>query len=70
MQFCGAQLREARTKAGLTQPQLAGLVDVSVDTIRRAETGAFDPRAETIGRLAAALEISVSDLFDAPEAVA
>lgn len=64
MQFCGVRLRERREALSITRAQLAATVGVNVSTIQRAELGDFDPRAETIGRLAVALGLSVSDLFD------
>lgn len=46
-----AKLRQARTKAGLSQRELAALAGVPQSTVGRIESGAISPRAETVERL-------------------
>ena len=44
-------LRQARRRAGLTQRELAAKVGVPQSTIGRIESGAMDPRTETLIKL-------------------
>lgn len=44
-------LRQARRRAGLTQRELAEKVGVPQSTIGRIESGAMDPRTETLIKL-------------------
>ena len=55
MKELGARLREARKAAGLYQEELARRVGVSVDTVRRWESGAREPRASDLQSLARVL---------------
>ncbi|MEU1226085.1 helix-turn-helix transcriptional regulator [Streptomyces sp. NPDC005828] len=58
----GSLLRELRSRAGLTQEQLAEKSGISVRTIRRLERGQrFDHRMTTVHRLADALGASPQD---------
>lgn len=56
-------LREWRTRAGLTQAQLAESVDVSRKTINTVENGVFVPSTVLALRLAQVLGCKVEDLF-------
>lgn len=47
-------LRDARTRAGLTQRELARRTGVAQPTIARIEAGVADPRVGTLERLLAA----------------
>jgi transcriptional regulator with XRE-family HTH domain len=47
----------------MTQEQLAERSELSVDTVRRVERGAFSPSLETIAKLAAGLDISLPILL-------
>lgn len=68
--FDGAALRAARVQRGLTQHELARRVGVAGgERVSRWELGVTTPRAVTIGRLAAALEVSVDDLVPSDGAV-
>ncbi|MFZ4439418.1 MAG: helix-turn-helix domain-containing protein [Syntrophales bacterium] len=60
----GAHLFQLRNKAGLTQAQLAGKTDLSVDSISRLERGDRAPSLESIERIANALKIKMSELFN------
>lgn len=57
-----AALRALRQDRGLTQEGLAHSAGVSMVTLARIETGVTDPRWTTIVELAAALDISMSEL--------
>ena len=59
----GTKLREVRTAQGLTQAQLAELVEVSRQTINYIETGTFCPSTMLALRLAKELRVAVEDLF-------
>ena len=59
-------LRDARLRMGLTQHELARLIDVAGgERISRWELGSSAPRAELLHRLAEALRVGVADLLDA-----
>jgi len=55
-------LKAARLRAELTQPQLAALSGVDQGTISRLEAGLFSPQLATLRRLARALRISLDNL--------
>jgi len=60
-------LRAARLRAGLTQHGLARLIGVAGgERVSRWELGTSVPRPETLRRIAAALQIGVPDLLNAP----
>jgi transcriptional regulator with XRE-family HTH domain len=59
-------LREARLRVGLTQHELARLIDVAGgERISRWELGSSAPRPEMLHRLAQALNVSAADLLQA-----
>lgn len=58
-----AQLRRLRTEAGLTQEQLAGTTGIDYKRIQRIEAGSVNLTVHTLVRLAAALDVSVSEFF-------
>ena len=60
-------LREWRTRAGLTQAQLAESVDVSRKTINTVENEVFVPSTVLALRLARVLGCKVEDLFSLSE---
>ena len=57
------RLKERRTELGLTQGQLAELCLVSRKTINTVENGIFVPSTLLAIKLAAALGLSVEQLF-------
>jgi len=59
----GNRLREARTKKGLTQTDLAELVGVSRKTINTVENSVFVPSTILALALARALRTTVEQLF-------
>ena len=59
-------LRDARIRMGLTQHELARLIDVAGgERISRWELGSSAPRPEMLRRLAQALNVGAADLLDA-----
>ena len=64
---------ECRKNMGLTQAELANLVELSLPTIARIESGESDPKSKDLAKLSIALGTSVSYLVgetDAPQAPA
>ncbi|MFT3725867.1 MAG: helix-turn-helix domain-containing protein [Hyphomonadaceae bacterium] len=59
-----SNLKEVRTKAGLTQAELAELVEVSRKTINTVENGVFVPSTLLALKLAEALRTKVETLFE------
>jgi len=57
-----AALKKARRNKGLTQKELADLAGISLDAYKRCEGGKHVPRAETIAKLAKALDMSTDAL--------
>lgn len=62
MEF-GDKLRSLRTKAGLTQLDIAEKLDVSAAAIGAWENGRAKPRLTKLGQLAELLETSAADLM-------
>ena len=62
--YVGKNLRRLRRQKLLTQERLADLSGVGVATIIRAEKNQVEPSAETIRKLAKALEVEPLDLFE------
>jgi transcriptional regulator with XRE-family HTH domain len=63
----GQLIRSLRRARGLSQAKLAELADLSPDTIRRLERGAFSPSLDTLFKLVAGLSLELSTLFTAFE---
>jgi transcriptional regulator with XRE-family HTH domain len=60
------RLREVRLKQGLSQQDLAAKSGVTAANISRIETGETNqPRPSTLRKLAAALGVSVAELWEA-----
>jgi transcriptional regulator with XRE-family HTH domain len=57
MASMGERLQRERKKRDLTQVTLAQTTGVGLATIRRIEQHAFEPRLDTVRRLAAALQV-------------
>jgi len=61
----GEPLRRLRTRAGLSQQDLATRAGISVRTLRSLEQGTVGrPHAASVSRLAAALDVSVDELAE------
>lgn len=59
-----AKIKELRLKKGLTQKQLSEITNLTPALISLYESGKQTPRAETVERLASALECSVYELLE------
>jgi transcriptional regulator with XRE-family HTH domain len=57
------RLRELRTAAGLSQPELARRAFMTEDFVGRMERGKQGPSLETMALIALALNCDVSDLL-------
>lgn len=62
------RIKTIRKARGLTQDDLAGMIDRSVDTISALERAVNLPTYETLDRLAAGLGVPLSALFEEAEA--
>jgi DNA-binding XRE family transcriptional regulator len=60
----GRKLREIRKSKALSQEQLAWKADLELSQISRIERGVIGAGLSQVFTIAAALEISVKDLFD------
>jgi transcriptional regulator with XRE-family HTH domain len=60
----GKTLKDKRIRAGMTQHELAGASGLTQTTIARIESDRVEPAVRTLRKLAAALEITISDLLD------
>lgn len=65
----GARLRLARRVRGFSQQQLAGMARVSRQAVSRVESGASDPSLRIAFALAAALGMTVGELFGPGDSV-
>lgn len=59
----GSQLRRLRQARGWSQEYLAGVADINRSFVGEIERGDAVPSLETLGKLAAALDLSVSALL-------
>ena len=64
----GGRLRTARRSAGLTQKQLADVLEVESITVSRWERGVTSPSLPRLRRIAEITETTVSDLVRTPDA--
>ncbi len=60
----GRKLAEIRKDLGMTQPQLADLLGVTLEMVDYYERRARNPSAETIQKVAAALRVPASSFLD------
>lgn len=60
----GAQLARGRRERGLTQAELAELIDVTTETVSRLERGVSIPSLKTIETIGNVLNIHPRDIFD------
>lgn len=63
----GDKIKEYRKQLGLTQVQLAKRLGITQGTLALYETGKRHPKIETVNRIADALCVSSSKLFDGVE---
>lgn len=67
-QVVGALIAGRRKAKGLTQAQLAELMDVEKETVSRIETGVISPTLTRLAQLAKLLDCQISDLIQAHSA--
>ena len=60
----GDKVRETRKRKLLTQQQLADKAGIGVNTIIRIERNQVEPHGRTIRKLAAALDVTPSELLE------
>jgi transcriptional regulator with XRE-family HTH domain len=60
----GARIYELRSKARLTQEQVAEKANISKDTVSRIERGIRSPSFDILQRLAAVFHVEVCELFN------
>ena len=60
----GKRVREARKAKGLTQEDLAALIDKTVETVSNIERGVKLPGLATLEDLRKVLDVKLSDLVD------
>ncbi len=60
----GAHLARIRKDRGLTQSELAELIDVTIETISRLERGVSIPSLKTMENISNVLNVSLKELFD------
>ena len=57
-------IKKYRKKLGISQDKLSKLADVTYNTIIKIESGAtYNPRVETLRRIADALGVGIDDLI-------
>lgn len=59
-------LKEYRKKSGLTQAELAERMNVHENTIRRWESGDFEPRSHDLQKLCGILGVTEAELLNGP----
>jgi transcriptional regulator with XRE-family HTH domain len=57
------RVRELRIERGLSQAKLAARAGIDPSTVNQIETGKRSPSANSLNKLARALEVEVADLF-------
>jgi transcriptional regulator with XRE-family HTH domain len=60
----GARIREIRKARGLTQEQLAEMIDVEQKHVSRIESGKNYPSIDLLEKMAAALKVPLMGFFD------
>lgn len=59
-----ARIKALRTERGITQQQLAAMIDYEKSNMSRLESGKVNIKLNTIYKIAQALKISMSELVD------
>lgn len=63
-ELLGARIREIRKSRGLTQEQLAEIIDVEQKHVSRIEVGKNYPTIDRLEKIAEALDVSMMTFFD------
>jgi transcriptional regulator with XRE-family HTH domain len=64
LQKLGKRIKDVRKKLGLSQQELAALIDYEKSHMSRLESGGTNPTYLTLMKIATGLKISMSDLLD------
>ncbi|MCD9576673.1 helix-turn-helix transcriptional regulator [Flavobacterium soyae] len=64
LQLLAKRLKEIRAEKGLSQEELAYRSEITLSQIARIETVKINPTVSTIFKIARALEVPLSDLFN------
>lgn len=62
MESIGQNIKKIRLNKNMTQKQLGDLCGMADSAIRRYENGGANPKIETLGKIAQALNVSIGDL--------
>ena len=60
----GERIKKLRTEKGITQSKLANKMNISQATVVSFESENANPTIETLKKIAAALDITMYDIFD------
>lgn len=60
----GIQIAKLRKNRGITQAELAELINVSIETVSRLERGVSLPSLKTLETIANALNVTFKDIFN------
>ena len=60
----GKRVRELRKSRGLTQEQIAELINIEPPNVSKMENGMHFPQPDKIEKIAKALNVEIYDLFD------
>ena len=63
----GKQIKERRDTLGITQPDLAEMADVSVNTLYKIETGQANPTVKVLNKIAEILGMELNLTVKKPE---
>ncbi len=58
----GKRIKEIRKSKGISQKQLAGILEVTETMVSQYERGLKNPKIETLQKIANALQVSIADL--------
>ena len=60
----GERIKKIRKLRGISQEELADAVKMHVNTIARWERGELNPKGKSLGKVAQALSVPISELYD------
>jgi y4mF family transcriptional regulator len=63
----GKQIKERRDTLGITQPDLAEMADISVNTLYKIETGQTNPTLRVLNKVAEILGMELTLTIKKPE---
>jgi transcriptional regulator with XRE-family HTH domain len=63
----GKQIKERRGTLGITQPDLAEMADISINTLYKIETGQGNPTVKVLNKIAEILGMELTLTVKKPE---